>query len=491
MIDGSRYGVIDIGSNSVRLVVYGAPLRAPSVLFNEKVMAGLGKTSGVAGYLDPEAMARTLVALARFYRLAGLLAVAQPHTVATAAVRDAANGQAFLDEIGKIGLKVSLLSGEEEAEAAGYGVIAGFQNADGVVGDLGGGSLELARVKNGKILQRISFPLGVLRIPDIRARGPDALNRHFGQLLKANGWLGAAAGLPFYLVGGSWRSLAKLHMSLAQHPLPILHNYTMPPQAAGRIARRIERAGKDMSLFDGVVAPSRRAALADAAAMLVSVVDHLKPTALTVSTNGVREGLVYRQLAPEIQRLDPLIVAARAEADRQGRFAEHGDLIYHWFAPLFAGESDQDARLRRTACLLGDIGWAANPDFRAERALEFALHGNWQAIDEPGRAMIGQALFSAFGGGARPPLLERLAPVAALDQAQRWGLAIRLAQRLSGGTAEPLQMSEISIAHGQIDLRIAPEIETLCGELVSRRLRQLAAAMGLDSKITIAAGEPA
>ena len=490
MIDGKRYAVIDIGSNSVRLVVFGGPLRAPSVLFNEKIMAGLGRTKN--GALDPEAMARTLVALARFRKLAALFGIENPHTVATAAVRDAPNGGAFLDQISALGLSVMLLSGEEEAEAAGYGVIAGFDQADGVVGDLGGGSLELARVKNGAILKRISFPLGVLRLPEIQALGVKALDQHFGKLLKANGWVDAAKGLPFYLVGGSWRSLAKIHTHITQHPLPILHNYTMPPQAAGRIARAVARFGRGNLAFEAIVAPSRRPAMADAAAMLVVAAKRLKPASLIISTNGVREGLVYCQLSAGEQALDPLIVATRAEAQRQGRFAEHGDLLFDWLKPLFANETREDARIRHAACLLGDIGWAANPDFRAERGLEFALYGNWAGVDERGRAMIGQALFTAFGGGnIRPSLLARLANAQELDLARCWGLAIRLAQRLSGGTAAPLQMTTIGVNGNNIDLQVNPEIAALRGELVERRLRQLATAMSLTHKIIIATSEQA
>jgi exopolyphosphatase / guanosine-5'-triphosphate,3'-diphosphate pyrophosphatase len=481
MIDGSRYAVIDIGSNSVRLVVFGGPLRAPSVLFNEKVMAGLGRTKD--GALDPAAMERTLVALARFRSLAALFGIDRPDTVATAAVRDAKNGAAFLDQIAAIGLDVTLLSGEAEAEAAGYGVIAGFDRANGIVGDLGGGSLELARVSGGQILRRISFPLGVLRLPEIRARGAKALDRHFAKLLKDSGWAGANEGLPFYLVGGSWRALAKIHTHLTQHPLPILHNYVMPPQAAVRIARAVARFARETGKYDGIVSASRRPAMADASAMLVTIVSHLKPTSLVVSTTGVREGLVYKQLSPEAQQLDPLIIAARVEARRQGRFAEHGDLLFDWATPIFTGESEADARLRHVACLLGDIGWAANPDFRAERGLEFTLHGDWHGIDSRGRAMVGQALFTAFGGGAeRPAILGQLASTQDLDRARLWGLAIRLAQRLSGGTAAPLKASAIAADDGVITLQIAPEMAALIGEAVNRRLRQLATAMGMTGR---------
>lgn len=484
MIDGNRYAVIDIGSNSVRLVIFAGPLRAPLVMFNEKVMAGLGRTRD--GALDQAAMERTLVALTRFRGLASLYGIEAPRTVATAAVRDASNGQQFLDQITGLGLNVSLLSGEEEAEAAGYGVIAGFDKPDGIVGDLGGGSLELVRISRGTVGQRVSFPLGVLRLPEIRAEGPIALDRHFADRLRGTGWENACANLPFYLVGGSWRTLAKVHAHLSNHPLPILHNYMMPPEAAQRIARAVSRNGPDIGRLEAVVSSSRRASMGDAAAMLVAVVDHLNPASLIVSTTGVREGLMYQELNESDRALDPLIVAARAEAQRQGRFAEHGDLLMSWLSPVFPDERSEDRRLRHTACLLGDIGWAANPDFRADRGLDFALHGNWHGIDERGRAMVAQALFTNFGGGnARPEILSRLAKPDDLDKARLWGLGIRLAQRLSGGTAAPIKASSLAIDVDSLTMSIPTDLEGLVGEAVNRRLRQLASALGKIPKIVL------
>ncbi len=484
-----RYAVIDIGSNSIRLVVFGGPLRAPSILFNEKVMAGLGRGVDAENGLDLAAMAEALNVLTRFKQLAALMGIDEPHTVATAAVRQASNGASFLRDIEAIGLRVSLLSGDEEAEAAGLGVITGFPAADGIVGDLGGGSLELVRISGGAVHQRVSLPLGVLLITAIREQGPKALERYLKKMLKANGWASVDGGLPLYLVGGSWRSLAKIHMSLTRYPLPILHSYTMPPQAAGRVARAVGRMERAVDP-QRIVSAARWPAMADAAALLVAVVNQIKPSTLIVSATGLREGLVYRQLPLEQRRLDPLIIAARAEGRRQGRFAEHGDQLHSWLKPLFADEDADDRRLLHATCLLGDIGWAANPDFRAERALEFTLHGSWYGLDARGRAMIAHALFIAFGGGpARPPILDELASGEDLDRARRWGLAIRLGQRLSGGVEYPLTMSSFEMSPGKLTLKLAPEISALRGDTVSRRMKQLASAMGVSGRILVSPPE--
>jgi exopolyphosphatase / guanosine-5'-triphosphate,3'-diphosphate pyrophosphatase len=469
----------------VRLVVFDGPPRSPSVLFNEKVMAGLGKGVLSNGALDEKVIKSTLKVLERFKHIAGLMGVLQPITVATAAVRQAQNGQAFLSRIVDLGLSAQLLSGDEEAEAAGFGVIAGFENANGIVGDLGGGSLELARVAGGNVLQRESFPLGVLRVAAIRAQGRSELRKQVKKLLKAQDWPKLGEGLPFYLVGGSWRSLAKIHMFLARYPLPIVHHYTMPPAAAPSLVRAVTRIDRNILKTKNIVAGSRYPAMADAASLLALLTSLLKPKSLIVSATGLREGLHYGALSPDERALDPLIVSARAEGERQGRFAEHGDLIERWIAPLFAGESTEDHRLRLAACLLGDIGWAANPDFRAERGLEAALHGNWLGLDAKGRAMIGQALFSAFGGGNdRPPVLTALAGISDLHYAHQWGLAMRLGQRLSGGVAEPLRRTRLSVDDEIIRLTLSPEAGPLMGEAVERRLKQLAQSFGKRPEIS-------
>jgi exopolyphosphatase/guanosine-5'-triphosphate,3'-diphosphate pyrophosphatase len=232
-----RVGIIDIGSNSIRLVIYDGPARIPSILFNEKIMAGLGRGLARDGALDAESIERAVSALARFSMLAQQMGVASLRTVATAAVRDASNGPQFLARLNEIGLDVELLSGQEEAALAAYGVLAAIPNADGLVGDLGGGSLELTRVSGGEVHQRASFPLGVLRLAALQEKGRGALDRAVDKALEKAGWSDIPKGLPFYLVGGSWRALARVDMHLTDYPLPIVHHYRMAAEEAQRLVR--------------------------------------------------------------------------------------------------------------------------------------------------------------------------------------------------------------------------------------------------------------
>lgn len=474
-----RNAIIDIGSNSVRLVVYQGPARLPAILFNEKVMAGLGSKLAETGAIEPKAFKRAETALKRFAALTREMKVDSLRTIATAAVRDASNGADFLARAKALGLEVELLSGAQEAQAAGLGVLSAIPEADGIVGDLGGGSLELVRIRGGEVHEYVSFPLGVLRIGAIRAKGRGALDKQVLRWLEDAGWVAKGGGLPFYLVGGSWRSLARLDMHLMGYPLPVIHGYELSKLRVTALADMLvpEESGK----LRGVpsISVSRIPNLGNAAALLRSLLRHLGSTTTVASAHGLREGLLFERLDTVRRAEDPLIEAAREEGRRLGRFAEHGDLLDRWISRLFDRDSPARARLRHAACLLADVGWRANPEFRAERGMEIALHGNWVAIDAAGRAVIAQALYTALGGLTDiPDPLQRLAGPEALKRAIAWGLAIRLGQRMSGGLAGPLERSRLEGDEARVTLALKGDDRALYGEAVERRHKGLATLLG-------------
>ncbi|MEO5865941.1 MAG: Ppx/GppA family phosphatase, partial [Sphingomonas sp.] len=263
----NRTGIIDIGSNSIRLVVYQGPDRLPAILFNEKVMAGLGRHLAETGTIGADGIAVARTAIGRFAAVAREMEVTRLRTVATAAVRDASNGDELIEIAREAGLQVELLSGGQEALAAGYGVLSAIPDADGIVGDLGGGSLELIRVWQGLVQDSISFPLGVLRIAALRAKGPGALERHVAKSLAAAGWSGRGEGLPLYLVGGSWRALARLDMHLTDYPLPVIHQYAMSQREIARLGRTISHVPKQALREAPGLSGGRAATLGDAAAL--------------------------------------------------------------------------------------------------------------------------------------------------------------------------------------------------------------------------------
>jgi exopolyphosphatase/guanosine-5'-triphosphate,3'-diphosphate pyrophosphatase len=248
-----------------------------------------------------------------------------------------------------------------------------------------------------------------------------------------------------------------------------------------RLARTISHISKGKLRAIPNLSGGRLPQMGDAVALLSAVMRQLGATETVTSSFGLREGLLFARLSAEQRREDPLIAAARDEGQRSGRFPEHGDLLDDWIAPLFVGESAAYARLRHAACLLADVGWRANPEFRAERGLEIALHGNWVGIDAFGRALLGQALFTSLGGGTETPApLGELADPAMLDRAKRWGLAMRLGQRLSGGVAAPLKRSRVDCDDDVLRLRLHNGDAALYGEAVERRHRALATAMARE-----------
>ena len=486
------HAIIDIGSNSVRLVVYQGLTRIPATLFNEKVMAGLGRGLVANGQLAGGAMDVAVAALARFAALVRAMDVVRVQAVATAAVREAANADAFIARVEReTGLVIETISGEAEARGAALGVISGIPHADGVVGDLGGGSLELIRVAGGIAHERLSLPIGSLRLDAVRKRDRRALAPFIKKALDKIAWASAGKGRPFYMVGGSWRALAQIHIHQSGHPLPIVHQYEMPASAPAQLVRSLARL--DLATLRDVpnLSTARLPSLPGAAVLLAATAKRLGSSSIIASGFGLREGLLFGQLSAADQQLDPLIEAARAEGVRQGRFAEHGDMLFAWMDGVFSvdgRESTAERRLRLAACLLSDIAWRAHPDFRAERGVDTALHGNWVAITAAERGGLATALHHCFGGGGDAPvlaLLTRLTPPPMLGRARAWGLALRLGQRLTGGTASALASSRLERTGGALVLHLPGEQAALVGETVQRRLKLLAGALGLEPRIVV------
>ena len=490
--DASRLNaIIDIGSNSVRLVVYQGLTRIPATLFNEKVMAGLGRGLAANGRLGRGAMDTTVAALSRFAAITEAMGVGSVSVVATAAVREAGNADELIDRVRReTGLAIDTISGEAEARGAALGVISGIPHADGVVGDLGGGSLELIRVAGGEAHERISLPIGSLRLDAVRKRDRRALAPFIKKALDSVDWASAGRGKPFYMVGGSWRALSQIHIHQSGHPLPIVHQYEMPATAPAQLVRSLTQL--DLATLKSVpnISTSRLPSLPGAAMLLAATVKRLGSSSVVASGFGLREGLLYGQLSNSEQRLDPLITAARNEGVRQGRFAEHGDMLFAWMDGLFGADAEPagDRRLRLAACLLSDIAWRAHPDFRAERGVDVALHGNWVAITAAERGALAAALHHCFGGASDAPvlaLLRKLAPPPLLARARTWGLALRLGQRLTGGTARALAASRLERAGSAVVLRLPTAHAALVGEAVSRRLKFLGSALGLETQVAI------
>ena len=325
------------------------------------------------------------------------------------------------------------------------------------------------------------MPLGVLRLrtSDSGRKDAAALLR---KALKKSDLRERAEGRSFYLVGGSWRALARIDMLACNYPLPITHGYCIRPNRLGKLRKLVENPRPG---WEEIVTQARLASLPAAAMMLRILAKTLKPKQLVVSTFGIREGLLHADLRGAVRKADPLITAARDASGAERRFGEHGDLLDAFIAPLF-DDSPAARRIRLASCVLADVAWQADPEFRAERGIEMALHGNWVGVSAPDRVMMAEALSANFG---RDHLLDlkvmQLCTPAQLIRADQWGLAMRLAQRLSGGVGAVLERASLVLTNRTVELHLPRNQQALLAEPVWRRLERLAASLGRQPDVVI------
>jgi exopolyphosphatase/guanosine-5'-triphosphate,3'-diphosphate pyrophosphatase len=482
-----RIAVIDIGSNSLRLVVYERLARVPVPLFNEKVLCGLGRDLSRTGLLNPQGIGLALDTMSRFARLLRGMQVDDVHVLATAAVRDAADGTAFVqDVLRRCGLQAMVISGGDEARLSAMGLLCGLPHADGVMGDLGGGSLELVGIDAGAIGPQDTSPLGPLRLMD-RKGGKKAARAVVEQALDELAWLPAYAGRRFYAVGGAWRSLGKAHMETVAHPLHVVQEYTVAGADMAALAESVAGGGKRTLERFATVSKRRLDILPYAALVMQAVLDRLAPQEVVFSALGLREGFLYDRLPEADRRADPMLAACADIAARLNRFAE-GERLIDWSARLFERDSDpRFDRLRKAACLLSDIGWAEHPDYRAElaglRVLRLPLIG----LGHRDRAFLAMATAVRYGASAGSRATREPAAMLTPEEAEgatRLGLALRLAHTLSGGAAEVLIRTELAVGDDAVWLILPEDEMTLAGDAVVRRLDTLAKAMNRVGRVT-------
>lgn len=475
------HAIIDIGSNTVRMVIFGGPPRAPAVLFNEKVTAKLGKGVAENGQLSAKSMMQAHAALRRFAALLQLLGVADCQCVATAAVRDATNGAAFLETVAALGLAPRLLSGEDEALASARGVLAAFPGAHGVVADLGGGSLELIDIAGDAASHGCSLPLGTLRLAELRGAGPEKFARAVHDMIGGAA-LDAAPGQTLYLVGGSWRALARYAMHAEASPLDDPHGHEMAPAALLALAQKI--GAEKLDEVPGI-SRSRLASLPAAAALLAVLVRELQPARLVFSSWGLREGLLAARLSAPTLAQDPLLAGVAAFCETFGVTTATGSIVAGWTALANPAEGSGGEPLRLAATLLALASMQVEPNLRARQALEWALHKRWTGIDGCGRAVLAMTALANTGQTAIPDDLARLAPASALHEAVAWGLAIRICRKLSGCALPALAGSALTREVGALVLTVRRPLDALISDSIARDLAALAAWLGAEPQVVV------
>ena len=483
---GGCVAVVDIGSNSLRLVIYDGIRRAPRTLFNEKVMCGLGRNLEETGRLDPDGVALARENLQRFVALARGIGVRRLDVIATAAVRDAEDGRSFVSEVQRRHrIKVRVLAGAEEGRLSAYGVLAGIPEANGVVGDLGGGSVELVPVAGGQVGAASTLPVGPLRLAaygEDERKLRDVIDKH----LASVPWLGAKLdGGAFYAVGGAWRALARIHMEQTRYPLHIIQDYTVPRGEAEDFLDIIARQSRKSLEKITTVSRKRLDVVPIAARVLQRLLRRIGPKHLVFSAFGLREGHIFSLLRGEQQREDPLLAACADMALMNRRFGADGEEIFQWTSPLFADEEERRRRMRLAAAMLGDLAWHEHPDYRAEQALHSVLYMPVAGLDHGERAWLGATLFARYGGDdeADFEVLHALLDEDALAAARVTGLALRLAFTLSGGVPGLLGRSKLALDGNTLTLTLGTDAARRYGESVQRRLDALGRALGKRTEV--------
>jgi exopolyphosphatase/guanosine-5'-triphosphate,3'-diphosphate pyrophosphatase len=481
-----RCAVVDLGSNSVRLVVYEGQTRNPMSIFNEKSVLRLGRGLYGSGRLNEDGMAQAFTVLHRYHAVARAMGADPLEILATAAVRDAVNGPAFVERLRERlpNTTIRILSGAEEAAYSALGVLCGIPSADGVLADIGGGSLELVRLVDGERGASRTTGLGVIRLADRAGNDPARARAIADAELAEVPWLSEGMGHDLYLVGGAWRALARIHMAQIGYPLHMVHHYAIGREEARDLAGVIGSAGR--RALERLPAISRRRIddLPYAAIALRRVLRATGARRVVFSASGLREGWFISRMSDEIRGQDPLLAAGREFAARLGRDPTLPPALVAWTDPLFPNDTAATRRQREATCWMSDIGSHDHPEFRPEQAFLRVLRQPGIGLDHHARAFLALAIAFRYEAEENAEFLRParlLLDVASAHRAEVLGTALRLAYTLSAGTPDLLAGTALAMAGGRLVLRLAEDTGVFAGESVVRRLDRLAHAVGLEA----------
>ncbi len=481
----ARVGVVDVGSNSVRLVIFDGAARSPAYFYNEKLMAGLGAGVSETGKLNPQGRVRALGALRRFQLLAEGMDIAPLTAVATAAVREAEDGQDFIDEVMReTGLKLWVISGEEEARLSAQGVLLGWPDASGMVCDIGGSSMELAELTSGRVGTCVTSPLGPQRLQSIK--GKKARRQHIRSII--DGLIARMHGHQdrLYLVGGSWRAIARLDMERRGYPLHVQHEYRMTPKSVMATVDWIAENDLNEVRQRTGTSEARMALVPLASEVLQQLVRALRPHEIAISSYGIREGMLYEQMPDRLRRRDPLIEACRFAEAKDARRPGFGAVLHEFLSPLFRGVAPGRARSINAACLLHDVSWRGHPDYRHEVCFDYVTRANLGGLTHTARVFVGTALLHRYKNSrddTRFAALIELLPEKDLKQAEVLGKALRFGAMMAADTPEMMGRLDWHPKKKTLALYLPKAAEGLFGEVAQARFNTLAAA--LDAEPTV------
>lgn len=482
----ARVGVVDVGSNSVRLVVFDGAARSPAYFYNEKIMCALGAGLAETGRLNPEGRIRALAALRRFQTLAAGMGLPPLSAVATAAVRDAEDGPAFRDEVEReTGLRIWVIDGEEEARLSAQGVLLGWPGSYGLVCDIGGSSMELAEISDGRVGKRVTSPLGPLKLRDV-AGGKSGRHAHIKQVMTGLHDVMGPQRDRLFLVGGSWRAIAKIDMIRRDYPLHVLHEYRMTTKSVGATARFIDEHDLDDLRQRCGISAARMALVPYANDVLRRLVRTFKPRDIAISSYGIREGLLYEQMPQRLRDRDPLIESCRFAEAKDARVPGFGRRLFDFVEPLFKRVQPARLRIIRAACLLHDVSWRAHPDYRAEVCFDNATRANLGGLTHPERVYMGLALMHRYRNRRDGSRFDAMADLLSEDdqrQAEILGKAMRFgAMMWMQKDADPGRL-KWSPRKRVLELSLTAGAAPLYGEVAEARLLSLCNSLEAELRV--------
>lgn len=480
--DLTRVGVIDVGSNSVRMVVFDGAARSPAYFYNEKIMCALGEGLAETGHLSPAGRDRALVAMKRFAIVARSMDVSSLSVVATAAVREATDGADFARDVQRAtGLRVNVIDGSQEARLSAQGVLLGWPNARGLMCDIGGSSMELAELSGaGAVGARISARLGPLKLAGLTG-GRKARQAEIDATLTQMRAEISGDYRTLYLVGGSWRAFARIDMERRAYPLHVLHEYTLRPKDIRDTAKYIALQDLEQLRQRCGFSSARINLVPIASEVLLRLLHYFKPEEVAVSSYGIREGMLYEQMPERLRRRDPLIEACRFAEQKDARLPGFGKTLYRFILPLFPRVKDSRKRLIKAACLLHDVSWRAHPDYRAEVCFDNATRAGLGGLSHSERVFLGLALLHRYRNKRAGERFDALAPLlseAATRDAEILGKALRFGAMFSALDRSLMGKLYWSPRKKVLRLRLPDGPgRDLYGEVAAARLASLAASM--------------
>ena len=491
----NRVGVLDIGSNSVRFVIYELFGAHFSPVYNEKVLAGLGRSLRDTGKLSESGKTLAFDSLRRFKAIADAQGLGKLLIGATAALRVAKDAPDFIAKVkDETGLDISPISGEEEARLTAMGMLAADERAQGLAADLGGASLEFVHVQDTEVAKGVSLKLGpfeMLSSPlsdPVNFNNPDIKAKIEAKLTKIE--FEAFKGQALHLIGGAWRNLASIHQQRHDYPMRTLQAYRLKPEEAKALAIWAYGEGREEILGWSGISSRRLETLPYSGYLLEMITERMQPSVVIISTTGLREGLVYDAMDPVLRARDSLMDGCRDLA--------RGNLqAVHFAAPLYrflegaaahflkTFNVKNENRLRKAACHLAGIGKGLHPDYRADLVFDDVLYAPFANLTHQERAYLALILFSSYTGRSLPlngAAVEALLSEEARLAARTYGAAMRLAIVATGRSADLLESFDLKVIDGALDLSVIPSMEALLSDRVRYRLKKLSQISGLSHK---------